>query len=310
MAGRKHAGSSELLCITKSTFEKWQKEHEIEHQTLSWLRCDLDVKGTHVVSLYCAVCRKYEDSLWLLKNFTRDWIVGSTNQRTSNLIDHAMSDVHKSSMSKLKVERAKARGESAATSTTIGRLVSSMDDETRERMAKKFDVCFMMAKESLPFTKYPSLLELESRHGVDLGPAYRTPDSAKAFTGYIAKSQRQNFLNALSSSGTLFFSFLMDGTTDAGNQEDELIVLLYCSKDATTQEITPCTRYWSIHSPGKVDAIGLLSCVSEALQFMGVENVLDKDSVLGVEGKAVLVGGGTGGASVNVGVHTGLKAQM
>ena len=102
----------------------------------------------------------------------------------------------------------------------------------------------------------------------------------------------------------------MDGTTDAGNQEDELIVLLYCSKDATTQEITPCTRYWSIHSPGKVDANGLLSCVSEALQFMGVENVLDKDSVLGVEGKPVLVGGGTDGASVNVGIHTGLKAQM
>ena len=58
-------------------------------------------------------------------------------------------------------------------------------------MAKKFDVRFMMAKESLPFTKHPALLELESHHGVDLGPAYRTPDSAKAFTSYIAKSQHQ-----------------------------------------------------------------------------------------------------------------------
>ena len=42
---------------------------------------------------------------------------------------------------------------------------------------------------------------------------------------------------------------------------------------------------------------------------MGVGNVLDKDSVVGVEGKPVLVGGGTNGASVNVGNHTGLKAQ-
>ena len=124
MAGRKRAGScSNELCVAssdakkakrqimKSTFEKWQKEHEIEHQTLSWLRCNLDAKGTHVVSLYCAVCKKYEDSLQSMKNFRRDWIVGSTNQRTSSLIDHATSDVHKSSMSKLKVERAKARGE-------------------------------------------------------------------------------------------------------------------------------------------------------------------------------------------------------
>ena len=141
------------------------------------------------------------------KNFRRDWIVGSTNQRTSNLIDHATSEVHKASMSKLKVERSRARGESAATSTTIGRLLSSMDDETRERMAKKFDVCFMMAKESLPFTKYPALLDLESRHGVDLGPAYHTPDSAKTFTSYIAKSRRQTFINTLSSYGSHFFSF-------------------------------------------------------------------------------------------------------
>lgn len=44
--------------ITKSTFEKWQRDHEKEHQTLSWLPCDLDAKGTHVVLLYCAACRK------------------------------------------------------------------------------------------------------------------------------------------------------------------------------------------------------------------------------------------------------------
>ena len=51
MAGHKRAVGDELLCesssntkaarrqITKATFEKW---HEIEHQTLFWLRCDLN----------------------------------------------------------------------------------------------------------------------------------------------------------------------------------------------------------------------------------------------------------------------------
>ena len=57
MAGHKCAGD-ELLCesnsntkkakrqITRATFEKWQKEHEMEHQMPSWLQCDLDAKGT------------------------------------------------------------------------------------------------------------------------------------------------------------------------------------------------------------------------------------------------------------------------
>ena len=90
MAAHKRAGGDKLLCksnsnakkakrqITKATFEKWQSG------------CDVTSKpGTHVVSLYCAICRKYEANIRSLKNFRRDWIVGLANQRTSNLIDHA-----------------------------------------------------------------------------------------------------------------------------------------------------------------------------------------------------------------------------
>ena len=48
----------------------------------------------------------------------------------------------------------------------------------------------MMAKECLPFTKYSALHELEAKHGVDLGYAYRTKDSARRFSHFIARSQR------------------------------------------------------------------------------------------------------------------------
>ena len=132
-----------------------------------------------MVSLHCAICRKHEAQVRSLKNFRKDWIEGSTNQKTSNLINHATSDVHKAAMAKMRMVNSRASGESAATSTTICRFLSSMDDETRSRMAKKFDVCYTMAKESIPFTKYPALSEMESRHGVDIGHAYRTPDSAR-----------------------------------------------------------------------------------------------------------------------------------
>jgi len=45
-----------------------------------------------------------------------------------------------------------------------------------------------MAKQNLQFVKYPPLLELEAHHGADLGFAYGTPESAKSFTNYIARS--------------------------------------------------------------------------------------------------------------------------
>ena len=64
-----------------------------------------------------------------------------------------------------------------------------MDDAIKERMKKKFGICYVMAKEGLAFQKYPALHELEAQHGVDLGFAYKTKDSAKTFTHFIAESQ-------------------------------------------------------------------------------------------------------------------------
>jgi hypothetical protein len=75
-------------------------------------------------------------------------------------------------------------------------------------------------------------------------------------------------------------------------------------------EITSRARYWSVHSPGKADAASLLLCIADALKFLGIENILDKEQVLGVEGRPLLVGAGTDGASVNSGEQTGLKGQM
>ncbi len=95
-----------------------------------------------------------------------------------------------------------------------------MDKSLQERMGRKVDICYVLAKENLPFRKYPAIHELESRHGVDLGQSYATKDSAKSFTHYIAKVQRSAFIESLST--THFYSFLMDGTTDAGNIEEEL----------------------------------------------------------------------------------------
>ena len=66
-----------------------------------------------------------------------------------------------------------------------------------------------MAKQSIPFAKYPALLGLEQRHEVDVGHAYNTADSARLFTSFIAKSQRQGFLNSLPGGG--FLSLLVDG---------------------------------------------------------------------------------------------------
>ena len=59
-----------------------------------------------------------------------------------------------------------------------------MDKATQDRMNKNFDICYIIGKECLAFTKYPALHEVELRHGVDLGQAYKTKDSVCSITDY------------------------------------------------------------------------------------------------------------------------------
>ena len=87
----------------------------------------------------------------------------------------------------------------------------------------------------MAFKKYPALYRLEERHGVELGNAYKTKDSARLFTNYIAQHQKNSYMAILCKAH--FFSFLMDRSTDAGNVEDEIFVLLHCFKDDTSKEI-------------------------------------------------------------------------
>ena len=127
------------------------------------------------------------------------------------------------------------------------------------------------------------------------------------FTSFIAKSQRQTFLDTLSAR---FFSFLMDGSVDAGNKEDELVAHVYCAKDDSTMEVTPRAHFWSVCNPDKTNAAGLMVCLQESLKSLGVENILDTDGVLEVQSKPVLVGASTDGATVIVAKQNGLRCRM
>ena len=81
------------------------------------------------------------------------WMSGSMNQKVSNIVDHATSDVRKVAMERKRAESVKASGGSVTLSSAIGRCLSTMDGTTRARMGRKFDVCFVMAKEGIPFAK-------------------------------------------------------------------------------------------------------------------------------------------------------------
>ena len=110
------------------------------------------------------------------------------------------------------------------------------------------------------------------------------------------------------SSDLHFFSFLMDGTTDAGNLEDELVLVQFSWKDSTAKEIKSCARYLSVVNPTKADTDGLVDSLKHSLARIGLDDVFDKISVL--TAKPILISGGTDGTSVNVGQHKSIKERL
>ena len=122
--------------VSKDTFLKWQQNYEKEHQSMTWLRASMDQQDKSVVStLWCVVCREYENRICGYRNFSRTWIDGSSNHKTSNIVDHAKSDPHKAAMGYFRRGQAKSRNEPITSYSPIASSLfssGSMDPAVRE----------------------------------------------------------------------------------------------------------------------------------------------------------------------------------
>ena len=129
-----------------NTFYKWQRTYEKEHQSLSWLHCDVDSHNKTLVSkLWCAVYHKYEANVTGHKNFSRVWIDGSGNHKTSNILDHLTSEQHKSAMMLLCKDQTRSKNDPITSYSPVVRslLLSSMDSLIRERIFFRSVKCLL-----------------------------------------------------------------------------------------------------------------------------------------------------------------------
>ena len=88
--------------LAVSPFEKWQHNYNKNHQSLTWLKCDVDTQNKNCVAvLWCSV-RRVQSRICSMKNYSQACITGSGNHRVSNMLDHARSDQHVMAMSHLR----------------------------------------------------------------------------------------------------------------------------------------------------------------------------------------------------------------
>ena len=144
--------------VTTATARKWQMQYDHEFQSLTWLKYNVDDQDKMLVKvLQCSKCTKSDSCICGMKNYSSVWIIGSTNQRASNITDHVASEQHKVAMMHLRTAQAKAANMPITEHSPIAKSLLAMKKLMQERLEKKVDICYVMAKENIAFRKHPVL---------------------------------------------------------------------------------------------------------------------------------------------------------
>ena len=204
-----------------ATVDKWVLDHDKTLNTTTSLQYE-KADRHHVALLRCSVCKRFEERIKSSRNFSPAFIEGTSNLRTSSFKDHAKSDMHGRAMHLLRKEQCTSVTDYLPVAQALYRM-----DQTVERQTKmKFDVAYTIAKEGIAFTKMNSLCQLQERHGVKLGECYKNDHACATFIQYIARDLQRQLGESLHKAN--FYSIQMDGSTDSGNKEEELLASWLC----------------------------------------------------------------------------------
>ena len=169
--------------------------------------------------------------------------------------------------------------------------MQTAEGSERQRVAKLTEIAYMMVKETIAFKKFPEIVNMEKRHGVDLGNTYHNKTFCAEISSIIGQTLENELINFLQEAN--FFSILTDGSTDSGVQEKELVFVIFISKDGDMQ-----TRFLKLKSVADGSAEGLKKLIVGIFENMGIDY------------KKKLIGVGADGANVNLGKKKGLVALI
>jgi len=145
-----------------------------------------------------------------------------------------------------------------------------------------------------------SICDLETWHGISIGTTYTTETAAKSFTGYIVQAQRNKLFVDLEKAK--FFSLLLDGSTDADNVDNELLLVVWFDKDGVGEMVFTRTSYLCISKPATATALGIFDVIQAAVHKLGIPAINEEHCTK-------LVGIGTNGAAANI-AGAGLKGLV
>lgn len=101
------------------------------------------------------------------------------------------------------------------------------DEEEKERreVAVKMTTAYFTAKEELPFSKFPGLINLQKKNGLQISSTYANDKSCAEMVSVLGKVFKERTVSEVNQSN--YISVIADGATDAGGLENETVFCQY-----------------------------------------------------------------------------------
>ena len=102
-----------------------------------------------------------------MRNFLGMWVSGSMNHKSTNIVDHGKSEQHTACMAHMRADSARIQNKPVESYAPIARSLLVLDDREKEKIKRKFEICYVLAREGIAFLK--SFHALAESQGVELG---------------------------------------------------------------------------------------------------------------------------------------------
>lgn len=221
---------------------------------------------------------------------------GSTNFKHYNLKRHQGRSKHEWAQKKETVQN-QAKTPAAAGDlkpSEAEKALSLMKTEEINKLKILFRNAHMVAKDALPFVKFPRLAMLDEVKGLEVGSTYRTDKKCSEFVHAIAEVERNKLRTQIQT--VPFISIMCDGSTDSARREQEIVYVRYCVEGEVH------VRLCAVKHLEKGDAVHIVEAVGQALT--------EATNLETEEWKEKLVGFASDGAAVMLGCRDGVATKL